>query len=113
MLVLCCCTRLQTLHVFCFGSFGSGQISVSKFVGKICDLLSDANAQVRVAAVNCLVEIYQHVGVKVRMDLTKRGLPNAKLQLVLQKFDEVDRDGNGMIGGNGLNGDDVIYACDL
>ena len=91
----------------CFNSFGAGQISVSKFVGKICDLLSDANAQVRVASLHCLVEIYQHVGVKVRMDLSKRGLPASKLQMVLQKFDEVDKDGNGFSAGNKLNGDDV------
>ena len=94
-------------------SFGAGQISVSKFVGKICDLLSDANSQVRVAALNCLVEIYQHVGVRVRMDLSKKGLPPTKLQMVLQKFDEVDSEGNGVTGGNGVaggngvNGDDV------
>ena len=68
-------------------------------------MLGDANAQVRSGALDCLVEIYQHVGVKVRIDLSKRGLPASKLQIVLKKFDEVDKLG----GVNGLTGDDVSY----
>lgn len=63
---------------------------MSKHVGKICELLGDANAQVRSVAIDTLVEIYHHVGVKVRIDLSKRDIPPAKLQLILQKFDEID-----------------------
>ena len=102
---------MNFIALFFFGdflaSFGAGQISVSKFVGKICDLMGDANAQVRAASLNCLVEIYQHVGTRVRIDLTKKGLPAAKLQMIMQKFDEIDKDGGGFVGGNGVNGDDV------
>ena len=63
----------------------------------------------RVAALNCLVDIYQHVGVKVRMDISKRGLPPNKLQMVVQKFDEIDKEGNNYSEGKTLNGDDVSY----
>ena len=77
-----------------FFSFGTSQISVSKYVGSICELLGDANAQVRSVATETLVEIYRHVGVKVRIDITKRSnIPAAKLQLILQKFDELDKEG--------------------
>ena len=69
-------------------------MSVSKFVGKICDLLGDANAQVRTTAMECMVEIYHHVGVKVRIDLSKRNLPPAKLQALKLKFDELDAETN-------------------
>ena len=71
---------------------------MSKYVGSICELLGDANGTVRSAALECLVEIYRHVGVKVRIDLSKRNLPPNKLQMVLQKFDEVDGEKNGRIG---------------
>ena len=75
-------------------SFGTGQISVSKYVGKMCDLLVDANAVVRGTAMESLVEIYRHVGVKVRMDLSKRDIPGPKLQQIFQKFDEIDKGEN-------------------
>ena len=66
-------------------------MSVSKYVGSICELLGDANAQVRSVAMETLVEIYRHVGIKVRIDITKRNsLPAAKLQIIIQKFDELD-----------------------
>ena len=72
-------------------SFGTSQVSVSKYVGSICELLGDANAQVRSVAMETLVEIYRHVGIKVRIDITKRNsLPTAKLQMIIQKFDELD-----------------------
>ena len=45
----------------------------------------------RSVAIETLVEIYRHVGVKVRIDLSKREIPTTKLQMVLQKFDEIDR----------------------
>uniref|UniRef100_A0A8C7VRA1 Cytoplasmic linker associated protein 1 n=1 Tax=Oncorhynchus mykiss TaxID=8022 RepID=A0A8C7VRA1_ONCMY len=37
-----------------------------------------ANPQVRDGAMNCLVEIYRHVGERVRMDLGKKGLPQSR-----------------------------------
>lgn len=34
--------------------------------------------QVRDAAINSLVEIYRHVGERVRADLSKKGLPQSR-----------------------------------
>lgn len=71
-------------------SFGSGQISVSKFMGAICSLLGDANSQVRSGAMETIVEVYRHVGVKVRIDLSKRGLPSARMGQLTARFNAVD-----------------------
>ena len=69
----------------------------------MCDLLGDATVQVRGTAMESLVEIYRHVGVKVRMDLSKRDIPGPKLQQIFQKFDEIDK------GENIQSGDEVNY----
>ncbi|KAG7231886.1 hypothetical protein INR49_009957 [Caranx melampygus] len=49
---------------------------------------------VRDAALSCLVEIYRHVGERVRIDLGKKGLPQSRLNVIFSKFDEVQRSGN-------------------
>lgn len=73
----------------------------------MCDLLGDATVQVRGTAMESLVEIYRHVGVKVRIDLSKRdNIPGPKLQQIFQKFDEVDK------GENIQSGDEVkLFSC--
>uniref|UniRef100_A0A671MC04 CLIP-associating protein 1-like n=1 Tax=Sinocyclocheilus anshuiensis TaxID=1608454 RepID=A0A671MC04_9TELE len=48
---------------------GYCSLTLSKIVPHICNLLGDPTSQVRDAAMNCLVEIYRHVGEKVRIDL--------------------------------------------
>uniref|UniRef100_A0A670K1N4 Cytoplasmic linker associated protein 2 n=1 Tax=Podarcis muralis TaxID=64176 RepID=A0A670K1N4_PODMU len=58
-----------------------------------------AQPMVRDAAILAIVEIYRHVGEKVRIDLNKRGLPSARLQTIFMKFDEVKNGGN-MISSN-------------
>uniref|UniRef100_A0A452F2D8 Cytoplasmic linker associated protein 2 n=1 Tax=Capra hircus TaxID=9925 RepID=A0A452F2D8_CAPHI len=55
-----------------------------------------APPMVRDAAILAVVEIYRHVGEKVRVDLYKRGIPPARLEMILAKFDEVQNSG-GMI----------------
>uniref|UniRef100_A0A672YUJ1 Cytoplasmic linker associated protein 1a n=1 Tax=Sphaeramia orbicularis TaxID=375764 RepID=A0A672YUJ1_9TELE len=45
-------------------------------------------------SMNCLVEIYRHVGERVRMDLGKKGLPQSRLNVIFSRFDEVQRSGN-------------------
>uniref|UniRef100_A0A452SSJ8 Cytoplasmic linker associated protein 2 n=1 Tax=Ursus americanus TaxID=9643 RepID=A0A452SSJ8_URSAM len=55
-----------------------------------------APAMVRDAAVLAIVEIYRHVGERVRVDLCKRGIPPARLEMIFAKFDEVQNSG-GMI----------------
>ncbi|XP_044200393.1 CLIP-associating protein 1-B-like isoform X3 [Thunnus albacares] len=85
---LCLCL-ISTLNVF-----GSQSLTLSKIVPHICNLLGDPTSQVRDGAMNCLVEIYRHVGERVRMDLGKKGLPQSRLNVIFSKFDEVQRSGN-------------------
>uniref|UniRef100_A0A8C3K4F3 Cytoplasmic linker associated protein 2 n=1 Tax=Calidris pygmaea TaxID=425635 RepID=A0A8C3K4F3_9CHAR len=53
-----------------------------------------APPMVRDAAILAIVEVYRHVGEKVRIDLTKRGIPPGRLQTIFAKFDEVRNSGN-------------------
>uniref|UniRef100_A0A665TKB2 Cytoplasmic linker associated protein 1 n=1 Tax=Echeneis naucrates TaxID=173247 RepID=A0A665TKB2_ECHNA len=68
-----CLCLIATLNVF-----GSQSLTLSKIVPHICNLLGDPTSQVRDGAMNCLVEIYRHVGERVRMDLGKKGLPQSR-----------------------------------
>uniref|UniRef100_A0A669BTP5 Cytoplasmic linker associated protein 1 n=1 Tax=Oreochromis niloticus TaxID=8128 RepID=A0A669BTP5_ORENI len=72
---LCLCL-ISTLNVF-----GSQSLTLSKIVPHICSLLGDPTSQVRDGAMNCLVEIYRHVGERVRIDLGKKGLPQSRTLL--------------------------------
>ncbi|XP_026087460.1 CLIP-associating protein 2-like isoform X25 [Carassius auratus] len=85
---LCLCL-VATLNVY-----GAQPLSLSKFVPHLCSLTGDQNPQVREAAMTSLVEVYRHVGEKVRIDLNKRDLPSARLQNILSRFDEVLNSGN-------------------
>ncbi|XP_053273080.1 CLIP-associating protein 1-B isoform X7 [Pleuronectes platessa] len=85
---LCLCLN-STLSVF-----GSQSLTLSKIVPHICNLLGDPTSQVRDGAMSCLIEIYRHVGERVRMDLGKKGLPQSRLNVIFSKFDEVQRSGN-------------------
>ncbi|KAM6129941.1 CLIP-associating protein 1 isoform 2-T2 [Pterocles gutturalis] len=73
---------------------GAQSLTLSKIVPHICNLLGDPNSQVRDAAINSLVEIYRHVGERVRADLGKKGLPQSRLNVIFTKFDEVQKSGN-------------------
>lgn len=48
---------------------------------------------VRDAAFQTLIEIYKHVGDRLRQDLRKKEIPPQKLAILEQKFDEVKSDG--------------------
>ncbi|KAM9494133.1 CLIP-associating protein 2 isoform 8-T8 [Clarias gariepinus] len=85
---LCLCL-VATLN-----TFGAQPLSLSKFVPHLCTLTGDQNPQVREIAITALVEVYRHVGERVRADLGKRGLPAARLQTILGRFDEVLNSGN-------------------
>ncbi|XP_019747571.1 CLIP-associating protein 1a isoform X9 [Hippocampus comes] len=80
--------------------YGAQGLTLSKIVPHICNLLGDPTSQVRDGAMSCLVEIYRHVGERVRMDLSKKGLPQSRLNVIFSKFDEVQRSGN-MISSSG------------
>ncbi|XP_055764528.1 CLIP-associating protein 1-B-like isoform X13 [Salvelinus fontinalis] len=84
-----CICLIATLNVY-----GAQGLTLSKIVPHICNLLGDPTSQVRDGAMNCLVEIYRHVGERVRMDLGKKGLPQSRLNVIFSKFDEVQRTGN-------------------
>ncbi|XP_058233371.1 CLIP-associating protein 2 isoform X24 [Hemibagrus wyckioides] len=85
---LCLCV-VATLN-----AYGAQPLSLSKFVPHLCTLTGDQNPQVRETAITALVEVYRHVGERVRADLGKRGLPAARLQTILGRFDEVLNSGN-------------------
>uniref|UniRef100_A0A671MH45 CLIP-associating protein 1-like n=1 Tax=Sinocyclocheilus anshuiensis TaxID=1608454 RepID=A0A671MH45_9TELE len=84
-----CFCLISTLNVY-----GAHGLTLSKVVPHICQLLGDPSSQVREGAMNCLVEIYRHVGERVRVDLGKKGLPQSRLNVIFSRFDEVQRSGN-------------------
>nr|XP_042716218.1 CLIP-associating protein 2 isoform X35 [Chrysemys picta bellii] len=84
-----CLCLVATLNIY-----GAQPLILSKLVPHLCILSGDSNSQVRDAALLAIVEIYRHVGEKVRADLNKRGIPSARLQAIFTKFDEVRDSGN-------------------
>uniref|UniRef100_A0A8C7UBK6 Cytoplasmic linker associated protein 1 n=1 Tax=Oncorhynchus mykiss TaxID=8022 RepID=A0A8C7UBK6_ONCMY len=95
-----CLCLISTLNMY-----GAQGLTLSKIVPHICNLLGDPTSQVRDGAMGCLVEIYRHVGERVRMDLSKKGLPQSRLNVIFSRFDEVQRSGN-MIPSSDKNFDD-------
>ncbi|XP_068185910.1 CLIP-associating protein 1a isoform X18 [Antennarius striatus] len=91
-----CLCLIATLN-----TYGAQGLTLSKIVPHICNLLGDPTSQVRDGAMSCLVEIYRHVGERVRMDLSKKGLPQSRLNVIFSKFDEVQRSGNMMMSSSG------------
>eukprot|EP00066_Takifugu_rubripes_P021735 XP_011611001.1 PREDICTED: CLIP-associating protein 1 isoform X4 [Takifugu rubripes] len=85
---LCLCL-IATLN-----TYGAQGLTLSKILPHICYLLGDPVSQVRDRAVSSLVEIYRHIGERVRLDLSKKGIPQARLNAIFTKFDEVQRSGN-------------------
>uniref|UniRef100_A0A8B9J2I9 Cytoplasmic linker associated protein 2 n=1 Tax=Amazona collaria TaxID=241587 RepID=A0A8B9J2I9_9PSIT len=79
-----CLCLVATLNIY-----GAQSLTLSKLVPHLCIALGDSNSQVRDAAILAIVEVYRHVGEKVRLDLTKRGIPPGRLQTIFAKFDEV------------------------
>uniref|UniRef100_A0AAV2JYI0 TOG domain-containing protein n=2 Tax=Knipowitschia caucasica TaxID=637954 RepID=A0AAV2JYI0_KNICA len=84
-----CLCLIATLN-----TYGAQGLTLSKIVPHICNLLGDPTSQVRDGAMSSLVEIYRHVGERVRLDLSKKGLPQSRLNVIFSKFDEVQRSGN-------------------
>uniref|UniRef100_A0A8C2TSH7 Cytoplasmic linker associated protein 2 n=1 Tax=Coturnix japonica TaxID=93934 RepID=A0A8C2TSH7_COTJA len=65
-----CLCLIATLNIY-----GAQPLSLSKLVLHLCAAFGDSNSQVRDAAILAIVEVYRHVGEKVRLDLSKRGIP--------------------------------------
>ncbi|NWI89727.1 CLAP2 protein, partial [Pitta sordida] len=84
-----CLCLVSTLNIY-----GAQPLILSKLVPHLCIAFGDSNSQVRDAAILAIVEVYRHVGEKVRIDLAKRGIPPGRLQTIFTKFDEVRNSGN-------------------
>ncbi|XP_032535121.1 CLIP-associating protein 2 isoform X48 [Chiroxiphia lanceolata] len=84
-----CLCLVATLNIY-----GAQPLILSKLVPHLCIAFGDSNSQVRDAAILAIVEVYRHVGEKVRIDLAKRGIPPGRLQTIFTKFDEVRNSGN-------------------
>uniref|UniRef100_A0A1B0BQ86 TOG domain-containing protein n=1 Tax=Glossina palpalis gambiensis TaxID=67801 RepID=A0A1B0BQ86_9MUSC len=84
---------LQTI-VNTLNEYGTSQLSVRNYIQSICVLLGDPTVSVRDYAVQTLIEIYKHVGDRLRPDLRRmEDLPASKLALLEQKFDQVKCEG--------------------
>ncbi|XP_039448966.1 CLIP-associating protein isoform X7 [Culex pipiens pallens] len=83
---------LQTI-VNALNEYGTQSLSVKTYIQPIVLLLGDPTPTVRDAAIQTLVEIYKHVGDKLRTDLRKKEVPAAKMAMLEQKFDETRSDG--------------------
>uniref|UniRef100_A0A8C7MLU9 Cytoplasmic linker associated protein 2 n=1 Tax=Oncorhynchus kisutch TaxID=8019 RepID=A0A8C7MLU9_ONCKI len=55
-------------------TYGAQPLRLSKIVPHLCTLTGDQNPQVREAATTSLVDVYRHIGERVRADLGKRML---------------------------------------
>ncbi|XP_056254940.1 CLIP-associating protein 2 isoform X20 [Seriola aureovittata] len=75
-------------------TYGAQPLSLSKLVPHLCSLTGDQNPQVRETSITTLVDVYRHVGERVRADVGKRGLPAARLQTIFSRFDEALNSGN-------------------
>ncbi|XP_027531555.1 CLIP-associating protein 2 isoform X27 [Neopelma chrysocephalum] len=84
-----CLCLVATLNIH-----GAQPLILSKLVPHLCIAFGDSNSQVRDAAILAIVEVYRHVGEKVRIDLAKRGIPPGRLQTIFTKFDEIRNSGN-------------------
>ncbi|KAM7069765.1 CLIP-associating protein 2 isoform 4-T4 [Acridotheres tristis] len=94
-----CLCLVATLNIY-----GAQPLILSKLVPHLCIAFGDSNSQVRDAAILAIVEVYRHVGEKVRIDLTKRGIPPGSpflffteinwLQTIFAKFDEIRNSDN-------------------
>ncbi|NXP17476.1 CLAP2 protein, partial [Scytalopus superciliaris] len=84
-----CLCLVATLNIY-----GAQPLTLNKLVPHLCIAFGDSNSQVRDAAILAIVEVYRHVGEKVRIDLAKRGIPPGRLQTIFTKFDEVRNSGN-------------------
>ncbi|XP_058279248.1 CLIP-associating protein 2 isoform X22 [Hirundo rustica] len=89
-----CLCLVATLNIY-----GAQPLILSKLVPHLCIAFGDSNSQVRDAAILAIVEVYRHVGEKVRIDLTKRGIPPGRLQTIFAKFDDI-RNSDNMILSN-------------
>lgn len=69
---------------------GAQSLSLSRLVPSVVKLLGDPMSAVRDTAFNTLVEVYRHVGERLRVDLQKKhNVPASKLPALMLRFDEL------------------------
>lgn len=74
--------------------YGTRTVVLSKFTPAVAKLLMDPSSSVRDTALSTLVDLYKHVGERLRHDLQKKNfVPNARLATLLARFDEVKEAG--------------------
>jgi len=96
--------------------FGANCITISKIVPMIVKLLSDPNVQVRHKAFETLVDLYKHVGEKLRVDIQKKyTIPQGKMTDLMNKFDDAKAAGDllptAFIGLSLADDDETDRAC--
>ncbi|KAK3927670.1 CLIP-associating protein, partial [Frankliniella fusca] len=86
--------EVLTTLVTTINEHGIQSLLVSRLIPCIVKSLSDPMSTVRDAAFNTLVDIYRHVGERLRHDLTKKHqVPPSKLPALLARFDEIREEG--------------------
>ncbi|XP_055379521.1 CLIP-associating protein isoform X10 [Condylostylus longicornis] len=100
---------LQTI-VNTLNEYGTAQLSLKGYIQPIVNLLGDPTATVRDAAIQTLVEIYKHVGDRLRVDLRKKEVPPMKLAILEQKFEEIREEGLLLKSALNHNGQDELDA---
>ncbi|XP_071744956.1 CLIP-associating protein 1-A isoform X23 [Lepeophtheirus salmonis] len=89
--------EILNLLISTLNSHSSQSLKISHFLPSIISLLGDPTATVRDAAVATLVEIYRHIGERVRVDLErKHNIAPAKMAILTSKFDAVRASGEMM-----------------
>lgn len=94
--------RVKEYSLKCFGrsisKFGVSSLRVGPHLSTLGLMVADRDENVREAAVEALVEVYRHVGNRLRRDLNKLdGIPATKLSLLNDLFDEMVESGNMVI----------------
>ncbi|KAE8751868.1 hypothetical protein FOCC_FOCC001345, partial [Frankliniella occidentalis] len=86
--------EVLTTLVTTINEHGIQSLLVSRLIPSIVKSLSDPMSTVRDAAFNTLVDIYRHVGERLRQDLTKKHqVPPSKLPALMARFDEIREEG--------------------
>ena len=76
-----------------FHKFGASNLPITKLLTHMAKLLGDQNQVVRDKSLETILEMYKYVGEKLRPELRKRQIPDAKLKLILNKCDDILRNG--------------------
>lgn len=104
--------EVLTTLVTTINEHGVQSLLVSRLIPSIVKSLSDPMSTVRDAAFNTLVEIYRHVGERLRQDLNKKHpVPPSKLPALMSRFDEIREEGGllpSALSGDALRDEDEV-----